>query len=173
MSLEKRLLKARQAGNREKINRVFEEVFNEYSKLVAFIIFKYVSQKEDVEDLVMDVFLKVFRESLRTEIGNIKSYLVMTAKNASVDFLRKQEVVVDYNDEVLLDLADDRFEKGNDYYELVDSMKKVLNEREINIILLHVIYGYSFKEIGSRYAVPEATVKTVYHRAVKKFRKEV
>ena len=68
MSLEKRLSKARQAGNHEKINGVFEEVFNEYSKLVAFIIFKYVSKKEDVEDLVMDVFLKVFRESLRSEI---------------------------------------------------------------------------------------------------------
>ena len=173
MSLEKRLLKAKQAGNREKINRIFEDMFNEYSKLISFIIFKYVSSKEDVEDLLMDVFLKVFRECLRTEIGNIKAYLAMTAKNAAVDFLRKREIVVEYNDEVLLGLTDDSFEKGNDFYELVDSMKKVLGEREINIILLHVIYGYSFREIGSRYAVPEATVKTCYHRAIRKFRKEV
>ena len=115
MSLEKRLSKAKHTGNREKINRVFEEVFNEYSKLVAFIIFKYVSRKEDVEDLVNGVFLKVYRESLRTEIDNIRGYLIKTAKNASVDFLRQQEVEIEYNDEVLLDLPDDRFEKGNDY----------------------------------------------------------
>ena len=173
MSLEKRLSKAKHTGNREKINRVFEEMFNEYSKLVAFIIFKYVSRKEDVEDLVNGVFLKVFRESLRTEIDNIKGYLIKTAKNASVDFLRQKEVEIEYNDEVLLDLPDDRFEKGNDYYELVESMKRVLSERLINLILLHVVYGYSFKEIGIRYAVPESSVKTDYYRAIRKLRKEM
>ncbi len=48
MSLEKKLSKAINQKNPEKIEQVFEEIYYEYGKLVGFIISKYISKKEDI-----------------------------------------------------------------------------------------------------------------------------
>ena len=52
MSLENKLLKAINSNNPNKIESVFEEIYYEYGKLVGFIISKYISKKEDIEELL-------------------------------------------------------------------------------------------------------------------------
>ena len=52
-------------------------------------------------------------------------------------------------------------------------MKKVLSEEEINIIILHLIYDYTFKELADKYHKPISTISSVYNRALKKFKKGV
>jgi len=48
-------------------------------------------------------------------------------------------------------------------------MKKVLLEYEINIILLHDVHNYKFKELSKKYNRKESSIKATYHRATKKF----
>ncbi len=48
MSFEKRLERAIRAGDGDKIEKIFEDIYYEYGKLVAYIISKYVSNKQDI-----------------------------------------------------------------------------------------------------------------------------
>lgn len=174
MSIEKRLLKVKGSSDASKINAIFEDIFNEYSKLVAFVIFKYVSTKEDVEDLVMDTFLNFYKMCLRENIDNIKRYLVQSAKNSAINFLKKQKRDIAYVDTIEWDKTNSLTEiESNDYYNLISLMEKVLSDREINIILLHAVYDYSFKDIASQYNSLESTIKSQYHRSIKKLKKGV
>ena len=52
-------------------------------------------------------------------------------------------------------------------------MKKVLSDEEINIIILHLIYDYTFKELADKYNKPISSISSVYSRALKKFKKGV
>lgn len=172
MNLERKLSSAKKSRRTEKINKVFEEIFNEYSKLCAFIIYKYIKDEEDVKDLVMDIFIKFFDVALKQDIDNIKGYLISSSKNSSINFLKRQETNIIYNDNILIDELLDDNNQNNDYEELIKEMKDILSEEEINIIILHTVYDYTFKEISKKYSKSESTIKTLYYRALKKYRKE-
>ena len=72
VSLEKKLRAAIKSNNINKIEIIFEDIYYEYGKLVGFIISKYVSKKEDIEELVDDVFINFFKVLYKTKIENIK-----------------------------------------------------------------------------------------------------
>ncbi len=171
MSIERKLERAVANEDLQEISKLFEEIYYEYGKLVAYIISKYVGNKEDIEELTNDVFVKFSRVLFTIEYCSIKQYLATQAKNSAIDFLRKNtpQKQIEYVEEVVFGEAD---EDKLLYNELLDDMKKYLSEEEINIILLHAVYGYSFVEIAKRFGRPVTTVKSTYHRAIKKYRKE-
>jgi len=171
MSLENKLIKAIKSKNPEKIENVFEEIYYEYGKLVGFIISKYVSKKDDIEELVDDVFLSFSKAMLKTEINNIKYYLVAQAKNASINFINKRDnkIEIVYDE---LYISNNIYTQSK-YYELVYEMEKILSKKEINIILLHTIYNYSFDDISKKLNIPLQSIASVYRRAIKKFNKGV
>jgi len=171
VSLEKKLQKAIESKNIHKIENVFEEIYYEYGKLVGFIISKYVIKKEDIEELVDDVFINFSKIIYKTSIDNIKYYLVTQAKNTSINFIQKKANKLDLiYDETLLY---EQEETNSKYYELISEMKLVLNDIEINIILLHVVYNYTFDEIAIKLSKPLSSIASTYRRAIKKFNKEV
>jgi len=169
VSLENKLSKAIKQKNPDKIEQVFEEIYYEYGKLVGFIISKYVSKKEDIEELVDDVFISFSKIMLKNEINNIKYYLVTQAKNASINFLNKKDNKIEIiYDEIYL--SSNTYEQSK-YYEIVYEMKQVLTELEVNIILLHTIYNYSFDDISNKLNKPLSSIASIYRRAITKFNK--
>lgn len=173
MTLEERLLHAKKKKNVEELEDVFNNIYYEYFGLVGYIISKYVQKKEDVEEIINDCFIKLFNAFLETDITNIKGYLIKIARNETINFIKKRDRNLDivYNDEYIKAEIVSSSDRG--YYELVSEMEKVLNSREINIILLHAVYDYSFKEIADKYHLPISTSSSIYHRALKKFQKAV
>ncbi len=165
--ITKELLAALRSGNAEKISSAFELVYNSYIRLVAFVISKYVSEDEDIKDISNDVFVSFF-DHADSVTGSVKYYLTVSARNAAIQFSAKRNTIVSFTDEMLDELEDDN--SSVIYSETVSDMKKHLSDEEVRIILLHAVYGYSFSEIGKRFSKPEGTVKTAYHRAIKRYR---
>ncbi len=172
MSFERRLQKAIKNYDTEKIESIFEEIYREYGKLVAYIISKYVAEKEDIEELTNDVFVTFSTVLHRIKLDNIKYYLVVQAKNSAVNFLKKnsKQYNIEYVERVELSSLD---EDKTAFYEIIDEMKSCLTEDEINIILLHAVYDKTFREIADMYEKSINTVKSTYRRAIAKLRKEM
>lgn len=171
MTLEEKLLHAKKNKNIQKLEIVFEEIYNEYSKLVGYIISKYVKNKEDIEELINDVFLKFVNAFLKNDINSIKCYLIILAKNETINFIKKKNRIQIVYDDEYIENSGEELGYNNGYYELIDEMKKILSEKEINIILLYSVYNYSFVEIAKKYTSPVTTINSIYHRAIKKFKK--
>ena len=92
MNLEKKLASALNSKDKAKIESVFRQIYDSYFKLVYFCISNYISVKEDIEDIVADVFLSFFNhlDSINVD-GSIKYYLTTTAKNKSINFVKKKK----------------------------------------------------------------------------------
>ena len=73
---------------------------------------------------------------------------------------------------IVYDYVDD-CSNNEEYNNIIDNMKKYLSEREINILLEHIIDGNSFKDLSVKYNIPLNTVISIYHRALKKYKKGV
>ena len=151
------------------INQVFEEIYYEYGHLIGFVISQYVKNKSDVEELINDVFLNFFNNLDKIKIKNIKAYLTKIAKNKAIDYLRENKNKYILENELVLNAQE--FDKSL-YLLVINDMKRVLSEEEINIIIDHVIYDVSFKTLAKKYNKPISTISTKYYQAIQKYKKE-
>ena len=103
-----------------------------------------------------------------TDVTNIKAYLATIAKNKAINFVKaKTNKDIIYDEDIILSA------ESNDtsYHEIISEMEKYLDHDEMEIIILHTVYGYSFIEIATRLNKPASTIHSIYKRGIKKFRK--
>src|SRR5574344_1086731 len=71
---------------------LFNNTFNDYSKLVYFVISRYVNNIEDIKDLTLETFTKYYINI--NSVKNPKPFLTTSARNLAIDFLRKNKGIV-------------------------------------------------------------------------------
>lgn len=82
------LLLLRQVADRNE--QAFRLLFDQYKDRLYHYIFNIVKSKEVAEELVMDVFLKIWLgKEIVNQIENFDAFLFRVAYNKSIDFLRK------------------------------------------------------------------------------------
>lgn len=72
-------------------NKCIDVFFERYGHFLLAISVKYVSKKEDAEDLVMSLFERLGEKIQKHEIQNFKSWIHTTIKNECLMFLRKSK----------------------------------------------------------------------------------
>jgi RNA polymerase sigma factor (sigma-70 family) len=163
------LSEALHSGNRTRIEAAFETIYNDEVKLVAFVVAKYIADPETVKDITNDVFLRFFQNAA-VVTGSIKFYLCQSAKNAAINEAKKERPLADT--ELSEEFPSNDDERGAAFYrELVASLNAVLTPKELEIVLLHAVEGYPFKEIGAKLGLSENAANVAYFRAIKKYRR--
>lgn len=169
MTFENKLKKALESNNINEIHAVFDEIYSYYGKLIYFIVIKDVNNNQDAEEITQDVFVNFFNNLTKTSINNIKYYLVRTAKNITINFIKSHNKEITINNKIIYK---DNENKYNDEYErIINKMKKHLSEYEIDIVVKHVVYDYKFKELAYEHNKSINTIFATYNRAIKKIRK--
>ena len=167
MNISKELYIAYKHGNAKKIEQLFSLVYKEYADLIFVVISKYVERYEDVEELTDDVFIQFFNhlENLKPE-KEIKYYLMTSAKNIAINFLKKQRYVEVIDEE----LVGNYVQADTSYAHLIKDWQQFLTQEEINLILNHVLYGFSLKQLAEKNNKSSNTVKSQYRRSIKKLK---
>ncbi len=172
MNSEKYLIKALKGNNEIDVDSAFSYLYEKYCRLVYICILSMVKDRRDAEELTDDTFIKLFnnRYNLR-DSDNIKYYIVTIAKNVALDFLKKKRLDVVLNEEYVFNCAsvDDVDELSN----LKDKLSIYLSDLDRDIVIQHIVFGSTFKEIAMYNKLPLSTVKTRYFRAIKKLQSEM
>lgn len=163
------LKKAIKSQDEGEIIKAFEYIYSKYYKLVWFIISKYVYNVLDIEDISQTVFINFYNNIKKLDLNkNIKYYLVTSAKNSALNF-KKNNSRIEYDDVFVYEQRD-----NNDNYfysNLISDLKKVLNNLEIAVIIKHIVEGQSLKDIAISLNKNTNTIRTIYNRAIKKYKK--
>ena len=73
---------------------VFEEIYISHYSRMKFFAQEYVILEEDAENIVQDVFMELWENSvLLSSHTNIFSFLFTSVKNRCIDFLRRKTVL--------------------------------------------------------------------------------
>lgn len=179
MNLENELLKSVSKGNK----KGFEILFRTYYIRMCAYADGFVSQHDLAEDIVTDVFLKLWekRETL-TISESVSSYLFQSVKNGCINYLNREKnrkYMVSENEVKLLDLK--MTYHISDKYPLNDLIGKELEEKirlEISklpeqcreIFYLSRFEDLSHKEIAEKLGISGNTVKVQIYRALMKLR---
>ncbi len=79
--------------------KLFDTVFTYYYSGLCAFVYQYINDRDAVEDLVQDFFVKFWTESQSLEITvSLKAYLFSSLKNSALDYLKHQQVKIKYKD---------------------------------------------------------------------------
>lgn len=126
--------------------------------------------RSDARDLVQDIFLKLW-ERAGAAATNPSAFLSRSARNASIDYMRKERVRRDYQKEAFgrADLEHDpNFAQLSARQSLAAVSRAIsaLPDRTRSIFLMNRVDGLTFREIAENCAISERAVAKQMARAL-------
>jgi len=143
----------------------FDAIYDKYCHKLHQFVFMYLKQEKDAEDIVQEVFIKIWQSREKIDVyASFESFLFTIAYNATISLLRKR-MNETKSREYLKSLQQiETAEKVIDeiqYKELNQKVQNLLNQltpRQKEIYLLSRDDGYSHKEIAQKLNISESTV---------------
>jgi len=148
----------------------FRQLFRRHQGTVSRIVYRMIGPSPDVEDVVQDVFLNVYR-SLPSFRGDSKfsTWLYRLATNVTRMHLRRGRSRPRFSDVEVPetprpggpppetpDLQVERAERVRALYRLLDD----LSDKKREVLVLHDLEGVPAKEIAEALEIPVLTVRT-------------
>jgi RNA polymerase sigma factor (sigma-70 family) len=144
----------------------FNEVYSAYRKLLYFIIGSIVGNKEDAQDVFQEVFLNVYKNrSNIKKSGDLHWYLVQSARNEALSFVKKRDALLDYTP--FLDEEGSEESKENLFLE---EMVQGLETKEALAVTYKIEWGFSFVEISSLTGITRQSVAKYYRSGIAKLK---
>lgn len=171
MTDEKRLFKIISTNNQRLIDDALNDIYETYKPLLVFVASKYLNDSEDIKDVVQETFIEFFQH-INQEHKNIKAYLTIACKHHAIDLLRKKKHIQYVSEDELSTLVDDNLIHHNSFIEMIHDLRLYIPEEEVNIIIFHLIDGFTFQEIAVKMYSNANTIKTRYYRALRKYQKQ-
>ncbi len=151
--------------------KFFEELVNRYKDNIYNFTLRYLSQREDTEDLVQNIFVKVYfkLDKYDETKASFKTWIYRVSKNTIYNKFRERK---------LSSLDDDPTDphKEEDTYErehLVQTALNKIGKKYKIVLLMYYMEGFSYNEISEILNVPLGTVKTRIRRAKEAIKNEL
>jgi RNA polymerase sigma-70 factor (family 1) len=151
--------------------RAFRSFFDQYHQLLATHIFRITKSRELTEEVVQDVFLKIWskRECL-PEIKDIRSYLGVASRNQALSALKKladdRAVILDVNWNTIEDEMEGD-DEVSEHPQWIDEAIDQLPHQQRVVYLLSRHENMKYQEIASRMNISRETVKSYLQLASK------
>lgn len=154
------------------IRKDFEQVFRQHYQSLCSYAHNFLQDQEASEDLVQDVFIKIW-ESGKMEIGidKIKFYLFTAVRNNCLTRLQKikKNIIREIQDEDAVEeisLKIDDNEKGKNPKELVSMALGQLPPKCREVFMLSRLSGFSYRQIAESQEISVKTVENQMGKAI-------
>jgi RNA polymerase sigma-70 factor (ECF subfamily) len=160
-----RLVRAARAGERS----AFATLYDRYARVVHGVLLARVS-RDDVDDLVQDVFLTAWRRlnDLRDPAA-FGGWLTMIARNRATDFHRRSPELVELPEQLPAREAVSTEAEAHAALDAIRSLPDAYRET----LMLRLVEGLSGPEISERTGLTPASVRVNLHRGMKLLREKL
>lgn len=153
-----------------------KEIVDIYYVPLCMYSVQFVESEQESEDIVQELFVRIWEKRLFEKITNLKMYLFISVRNTSVAFVKNhynREGIDDLDMESLCDWNDDFSEDllSEKRRQLKELLKK-LSPKEYEVLMKIIVNEKKYKEVAQEMEVSVNTVKMHLKRAMKKLRSE-
>jgi RNA polymerase sigma-70 factor (ECF subfamily) len=173
--LENEAILVRQAASED---AAFEVLYNYYFSQIYGYILKRIGRVEVTEDIVAEVFLKVFTKikAYNPDGGTFRSWLFTVATNTMIDYCRKSSVRLEITPEEMPEKIDVSQDHMKIFQQLEDKVliRNILDQLSVKyqkILHLKFFAELSHIEIAEIMNISPNNVGVLVHRALGKFEK--
>jgi RNA polymerase sigma-70 factor (ECF subfamily) len=169
MKSEKLLLNRIKEGDQQALETLYEKY---YTRLCDFA-FQYVRSFDLTEEVVSDVFFKVWqkRDTL-TLTGNFKAYLYTAVRHQALDLLKKEQRPLDSLDALPRETASSEYQPDEEllfkeFKNHIEGLINTLPPRRKLIFKMSRLEGFTYREIADILSISIHTVQNQMVEAVK------
>jgi len=153
--------------------KAFSQLFHQWQPFLASHIYRISESKELTEEIVQDVFLKIWQSrELLSSINHFKSYLMVVAKNHTINAIKKvskefsnwEKWAAENKDEDKVEASPD-MKQG--FYSILDEAIDHLPKRQREVYLLHRHERLTYQQIANHLGIGKESVKTHIEQAVR------
>ncbi|HEY5591077.1 MAG TPA: RNA polymerase sigma-70 factor [Paludibacter sp.] len=158
----------------------FDQVYELYSHKLFSFVFKILKNEADVDDIVQEVFVKIWESRNKLEDYKLlNSYIFTIAYNNSIDLIRKRisnnkylghlkySASINFTPTIVSQI---------EYNELNNQVEKLianLPDRQKQVYLLHREEGLTYTEIAEKLGISKNTVENHMVKALKYLRQNM
>lgn len=146
-------------------NEAFARLYDDYGAAMLGIINKFVSHPDEAENLLQDVFVKVWRHIHRYDStkGRLFTWLITICRNTALNYLRSRENFL----KIEIQTGDTGVSTQRLIAEPIPvdhigirKMVDRLDAKHRDVINLIYYWGYTQQEVAEKLDIPLGTVKT-------------
>jgi len=161
---------------KQQSREAFNYLYKHYAAVLYGVITKVVSDEQTAQDVLQDVFVKIWNniEQYDAKKGRIYTWMINIARNAAIDKLRsKGEIMkgkIQTGDDIVNNVGRGmKTERATDTIGLRKMVSNLKPEYE-TIINLAYFKGFTLDEISKSLNIPLGTVKTRMRSAIQQLR---
>ncbi len=170
------IIKRAQRGDRD----AFGHLMQLHAGVVYNFACRFLPTKEDVDDVVQEVFLKAFQSLPRFDPSRrlFRNWLFRITANTSLDLLKKQKTIRRYaRQQRRAEIAfSEPADLASRFYHNSEELKSALQHlpaRERQAVLLFYYHELTHREIADVLRVPLGTVKSRLRSGIGRLRKDL
>ena len=141
-----------------------EDIYLAYQDKVSAYIRGKVDHHQDAEDLVSQVFEKVYGKlhTFDETKASLSTWIYTVTRNTVTDYYRTRRVHVDIDELYSFPSP----EKDRDVLDTLADALMTLKERERDLILLHYYKGLTLKEVAAKMGMSYINAKVIHKKAL-------
>jgi RNA polymerase sigma-70 factor (ECF subfamily) len=162
---------------RNKDGKAMEYLYDNYSPALFGVIRNIVDDKETAEDILQEVFVKIWKNisSYDKEKGKFFTWMLNIARNAAIDMLRSKKFQKSTKNRPLANSVNyiNRNLRSENYVDAI-GLRKILDQLKPELkMIIDLLYfgGYTQSEVAEEFSIPLGTVKTRTRMALMELRK--
>ena len=159
--------------------KVFNEIVKTYSERLYWHVRRFVLSHEDTDDLLQDIFLKIWT-ALPSFRGGAQLYtwVYRIATNETLNFLRRQKVRAALQFRRLDDVMEERIDadpyfNGSAAERALSKAIARLPEKQRSVFIMRYYEDMSYEEIAAVTGTSVGALKASFHIAQEKVRAEL
>ncbi|APH04562.1 RNA polymerase sigma factor SigX [Bacillus weihaiensis] len=162
----------------------FQRLYEQYHQDLFQFLFYMVRSREQAEDLVQEVYIRVLKSYNKFEgRSSEKTWLISIARHVAIDWFRKQKTLkqrifdkFDWDQQQVVDHTQPLPEEFAIQNEQIKKIYQSLNACSLDqrtVIILRYIQDLSISETAEVLGWTVSKVKTTQHRAIKHLKKDM
>lgn len=170
------------------INRILDghkneyaDIMNRYHNELFVYIYNIVAQAETTEDLLQDIFIKIYKKLKKydQEKASFRTWMYRIAHNEVINYVRSSQVKHQASNIEQVDFlqATENIEqdiiKEEQMNMILMAIEKRLKKKHKNIMYLHYFSGLTVKEISEVLEIPDKTIYHAIDSSINKIKEEV
>lgn len=151
----------------------YTEIYHRYKRLLYIFAFKRLGDKEEVNDLLHDLFLTVWMKHEEIELEYaLSTYLYNSTRNRIINLVAHKQVSAKYAESFKIyneteHNTTDHLLRHNELSALIDQEIASLPKKMRQVFELSRKTNYTRKQIAEELGLSEETVKSHMHHAIK------
>ena len=141
-----------------------EDIYISYHDKVSAYIRGKLDNHHDAEDLVSQVFEKVYGKihTFDESKASLSTWIYTITRNTVTDYYRTRRIHTSYDEVYELPAP----EKDRDVLDALADALMILKERERDLIMLHYYKGLTLKEVADKMGMSYMNAKVIHKKAL-------